>query len=216
MSAIDNIRATISKRGGLAPGNHFSVYMTPPGGGLLNLDLQGAITQAIRGDFGLNDLVNDPRDMAILCKSCSLPGRQITTLDYQSNKQIVKVPYSFINEDVTFTFHLTNDYYAKKVFDSWLAAVMDFDTYKVKYHDQFTTDVIIQQLDQNDIPIYSVVLEDAYPVTVNAINLDNSSENSTQEVQVTMTYSNFRKEGILESSLSIASQVIGQVANTLF
>lgn len=215
MSAVEQIKSTISKRGGIAPINRFSVYMNPPKGGLLNFDFQGLLTSAIQGQLGFNDLVNDPRDVAFLCKSCTMPGRQITTLDYQSVKQVVKVPYSFINEDVTFTFHLTNDYYVKKMFDKWVNAVIDIENYKVRYREDYCTDVIIQQLDQQNIPIYSVVLENAFPVSINSITLDNSSENGLQEVQVTMTYENFRKEGIIESTLSIAGNVIGQVLNTL-
>jgi hypothetical protein len=214
MATIDNLRSTIGKRGGLARTNRFSVYMNPPTGGLLNLDLQGMVTNLIQGDANLASMFNDPRDIAILCKSCTLPGRQITTMDYQTSKQPIKVPYSFINEDVSFTFYLTDDYYIKKMFDKWMETVFDSNNYKVQYKENFTTDITIQQLGNNDIPVYSVVLENAYPISVSSVTLDNSSENTVQEVTVTMTYENFRHEGLLESTLSIAGQVFGQIGNT--
>ena len=55
------------------------------------------------------NLIPDPRDISILCESVNLPGRQITTIDYQAERQSIKVPYSAMNEDVTMSFILTND-----------------------------------------------------------------------------------------------------------
>ena len=41
MSDIDKLKATISKKGGLAKSNRFNVMFTPPSGGLFNFNLQG-------------------------------------------------------------------------------------------------------------------------------------------------------------------------------
>jgi hypothetical protein len=102
-NSIENLKSSIVKHGGVAQENRFAVYMTPPSQTLFNVDLNAIITGALSGTFNARSLINDPRDIAILCESCTLPGRQILTADYQSIKQSVKIPYGFINEDVTFT-----------------------------------------------------------------------------------------------------------------
>ena len=75
------------------------------------------------------------------------------------------------------TWVLTNDYYMKTMFDGWLSSIIDMDTYTLGYKNDFATDVIIQQLNVDNIPVYGVKLEKAYPLAVNAIDLSNSSEN---------------------------------------
>lgn len=197
--SIDNLKSTISKRGGLAKSNRFQVIFTPPQGSLLGAEgLIGAITSG----GGIKSAINDPRDISLLCESASIPGRQISTIDYVAEKQSVKIPYTFINEDITCSFLLTNDYYMKTMFDNWLEKVFDSNSYRAKFKSDFTSDIVIQQLNSSNIPVYGIKLENAFPTTVAAIALDNNSENTIQKLNVTFSYDNYVPEGPLSSSLS--------------
>ena len=214
MNSIDNLKATIAKKGGLAMQNRFQIFFTPPTANsvksLLNKDIGSLV-----GDIAKNavsggkpgNLLPDPRDISILCESVSLPGRQISTIDYIAERQGIKVPYSVINEDISMTFILTNDYYMKKMFDAWATGIFDVEKYRAGYKKDFVTDVIIQQLNQQNIPIYSVRLEGAFPVTISAINLDNNSENTVQKMTVTLSYENYVPEDIIDTIKSTASVV---------
>jgi hypothetical protein len=219
MNSIDNLKATISKKGGVAMQNRFQIFFQPPTANsmksLLNSDpkvLVGSLAKnAVTGGSPLN-IIPDPRDISILCESVNLPGRQITTIDYQAEKQSIKIPYSAINEDVTMSFILTNDYYMKKLFDDWQSAVFDMNRYRAGYKKDFTTDIVIQQLNQQNIPVYGVRLEGAFPVTVSSINLDNNSENTIQKLNVTLSYENYVPEDIVDtikSSVGIAGAALG-------
>ena len=197
--SIDNLKSTISKRGGLAKTNRFQIFFTPPQGNLLSTQgLVGAITSG----GGLKSMVNDPRDISLLCENVTIPGRQIATLDYQADKQAVKIPYSFINEDVTCSFLLTNDYYMKTMFDDWLEQVFNTESYRAKFKKDFTSDVVIQQLNEKNIPVYGVRLENAFPTTITGIALDNNSESAVQKISVTFSYDNYVPEGPLSSTAS--------------
>lgn len=215
MNSIDNLKATIAKKGGLAMQNRFQIFFTPPTANsvkaLLNKDIRSLIgdlaKNAISGGAPKN-LIPDPRDISILCEAVSFPGRQISTLDYTADRQAIKIPYSIINEDVSMTFVLTNDYYIKKLFDTWSTGIFDVENYRAGYKKDFVTDIVIQQLDHNNIPIYSVRLEGAFPTTVSAINLDNNSENTIQKMTVTMSYENYVPEDIVDSTKSVANSVI--------
>lgn len=207
---VDDLKAIIGKRGGIARANRFVVIMTPPEATLLNKDWQGLVGSALSGNLGFGDLLNDPRDVAMLCRSCSLPGRTINTLEFQRQgyKNSVKVPYSYINEDINFNFMLTNDYYMRKVFENWQALVYDQNEHTIPYKRTYTSDVIIQQLDQNNNVVYGVKLTNAYPTSINSINLDNAQSDSLQELQVTMTYDDFTPEGTLSSIVSGLKEVL--------
>lgn len=127
MPSIEEFKSLMKDRGGLAMANRYRVVFSLP----------NAVRQRMQGPVG--------NSLNLMCDATGLPGRQIATLDYQAQKQVIKVPYGFLNEDVTFTFLLTGDYLAKKVFDAWSEAVIDFKSYRVKYMDDFTSTVSIYQ-----------------------------------------------------------------------
>ena len=99
------------------------------------------------------------------------------TLDYQAHKQVIKIPYGFMNEDVTFTFLLTGDYHVKKVFDAWSEAIINFSDYRAKYLvDHVSTIQIYQTLNDDGIPLPGDALPDqisgagASPITGNGLD----------------------------------------------
>lgn len=202
MSSIDNLKSLISKKGGLAKTNRFNVIFTPPSQSLFNLNPEQIFSSAISGNFSVKNLINDPRDISLLCSGASLPGRQISTLDYQAEKQTIKIPYTIIDEEVTLKFLITNDYYIKTMMDSWVGSIIDLETYKVKYKEDAVTDIIIQQIDEQNTPIYGVKLINAFPTTISAIDLGNENENSIQELSVTMSYDKYVPEGPVSSTAS--------------
>ena len=218
MNSIDNLKAVISKKGGLAMQNRFQIFFTPPTANsvrsLLNQDIGSLIgdlaKNAISGGSPKN-LIPDPRDIAILCEAVSFPGRQISTIDYIAERQAIKIPYSVINEDISMTFLLTNDYYVKKMFDTWSTGIFDVENYRAGYKKDFVTDIVIQQLDHNNIPVYAVRLEGAFPTTISAINLDNNSENTVQKMTVTMSYENYVPEDIVDTAFSTAATVLNSL-----
>lgn len=200
---IDTLKATIAKKGGVARTNRFNIMFTPPKQSLLNLNPEVLVGQLLSGDTpSVRNLINDPRDIAILCEQVSLPGRSISTSDIQMDKQTNKYPYTLIDSEINMTWTLTNDYYMKTMFDGWLSSIIDMDTYTLGYKNDYSTDVIIQQLNIDNIPIYGVKLEKAYPIEVQAIELSNSQENEVTKLEVSWAYDKYVVEGPLSSTKS--------------
>lgn len=208
MSDIDKLKSLVSKKGGLAKANRFNVMFTPPTASLLNGNLQGAIASAISGNFSAKNLVNDPRDISLLCDSVSIPGKQISTLDVQTVKQLVKVPYGYLTDDVSLSFLLTNDYHMKTMFDAWINNIVDNDKYCVAYKEDIVTDVIIQQLDEQNTPIYGVKLEGAFPVTMSEIPLSNESANTISRLNVSFAYDRYVPEGAISNTGSLIKSAL--------
>jgi hypothetical protein len=172
MSTIDNLKSTIGKHGGLARSNRFDILMIPP-------------AEAF-------DDIEDARDINILCETCSLPGRQIQTFEHTYFRQQIKVAESFINEDVSFTFNLTSDYFIKDIFDRWTNLIIDRNSYKKNYDSVYKRDVGIYQNDVKNKNVYGIKLINAFPISVQAIELD-SSAGEIQKVTVDFTYEDFEE-----------------------
>ena len=201
MSSIDNLKSTIANKGGLAPGNRFGVIFTPPSQSLLNLDVESIVGSAVSGNFSPTQLVNDPRDIAILCQSVTLPGSTIATYEEGLHKQVRKFPYTFIDDEVTMSFLLTNDYYMRKMFDNWMSNIVNKESHLLGYKNDYSVDVIIQQLNQKNIPVYGVKLEKAFPTAISSSELSQDNAEFVR-FEVTWAYDKYKPEGPLSSTLS--------------
>ena len=198
--SVEAIKSTIGKKGGLAPANRFQVIFAPPAVSLLNLNAENIVGSIISGGFSVQNLVNDPRDISILCKKTNLPARTIATFEDQRARQLNNYPQTFIDEEVSMTFHLTNDYYIKNMFETWMSSIFDTELYRVGFKEDYAVDVVIQQLNQKNIPVYGVKLEKCFPKGISSVELDNNSENTMQEITVTWAYDKYKPEGPLSST----------------
>jgi len=197
--SIDNLKSVVAKKGGLARPNRFNVIFTPPSQSILNLDVGSIIGSVISGNFEADNLINDPRDISLLCQSVTLPGRNISTFDHQDFKQSNKFPYTFIDDDVTISFLLTNDYYMRKMFDNWMSNIFSADSYIVGYKKNYAVDLIIQQLDQKNTPVYGTKLEKAFPTAIDSTELSQDGQEVVR-MSVTFAYDKFVPEGPLSST----------------
>jgi len=220
--SIDTMKSTINRRGGIARGNRFGVYISHPSksmNSLLGFNPATLLSNLISGDgVHIGDFIQDPRDMFLLCQSCTMPGKRISTTEASHNHNLSKKPYSAATDEVTMTFLLTNDYYIKKYFDMWQEMIIDTsrDHYKAFYKLDYCTDVIIQQLSaSNDIiPGYTINLENAYPIQVGGIELSEGSE-GLLELSITWEYDNFRSVGLVDGFEDVVGHMLGIGKDTL-
>ena len=147
----------------------------------------------------------------VLCKDVEIPGKQIMTLDRNVGIQNEKVVSGFATSDLNMSFYMTNDYGPRKYFDKWMSDMLDEETGNIQWKKGldgtkggFAKTITIHQLSKPqarvgfdlgilDInfdllgnSIYSVQLEDAFPITQNAISLN--SQGSIVELQVNFAY----------------------------
>jgi|TARA_B110000858_G_scaffold163645_1_gene189326 hypothetical protein len=220
--SIDTMKSTINRRGGVARGNRFGVYVTHPSksmNSLLGFNPATLLSNLISGDgVNIGDFIQDPRDMFLLCQSCTMPGKRIMTTEATHNHHNTKKPYSAATDEVTMTFLLTNDYYIKKYFDMWQEMIIDTSSshYKAFYKKDYCTDVTIQQLSaSNDVvPGYTIKLENAYPIQVGAIELGSGSE-GLMELSITWEYDNFRSVGLIDGFEDVVGHMLGIGRDTL-
>ena len=127
-ASVDRIKSIVSSRGGLARPNNFLVELPPLPG------------------FGR---ANEP--MNLLCRSATIPSKQILSVDRRIGMEFEKIAYGYAVDDVQMTFLLTNDYYAKKYFDRWKDLIIGEDVQVAAYKSTYQKRVVIHQL-RNSIP----------------------------------------------------------------
>ena len=171
MSTVDQMLAQFRSSGGTARGNRYRIIL----------------------DRGDGDKLN------ILCDSVTLPGRQIATSDYMTTMKSYKKPYAFLNEDVTVSFILTNDWYSWNYLKTWQSLVInDIDeqlgVYTVNTKDIYTRQVTIEHLNQNDEVTKVITLYAAYPTSLSSMELSNSNENQVLRCTAVLSYDNWKEE----------------------
>lgn len=206
-SSVDDLKAEISKRNGLARTNRFNVIFTPPSQALINTDLASIITNLVNGGFNKNQLLNDPRTLSLICESASIPGATIGTSEhtltggYPQKRAITKT-----FDSVDFSFLVTNDFYIRRMFDDWFDMIIE-DDYTIAYNEDYTCDITITQLDQNDKPIYGVQLINAFPTKLGAMQLT-SAAGGESKMTVSIEYDRYIPESGIGSTLSAVRNAI--------
>lgn len=174
MATIEDMKALIHRRGGLAKPNRFKVDFSGLSGKLV--------------EFNNDHFI----DLNILVDSISIPGRTITTTDFGAWRHTVKVPTGYVEDDIEMVFNITNDFASKRILDAWAGLVISEESYLVSYDKDYKVDLNIHQLDENDNSVYSAKIYGAFPISVKGLPLDNNSESAVSRCNATFAYDYFK------------------------
>lgn len=129
------------------------------------------------------------------CEMTQLPGRTLATADRKTYGPIEKVPYISTYEDVDMTFLIDGGLEEKYFFDAWLDLVNPKTTNNFNYKNEYSTSILINQYDMSNNLVYTAELLDAYPISVNQMDLDWSSD-SVHKLTVTFAYTKWNNNSI--------------------
>ena len=124
------------------------------------------------------------------------------------------MPTGFAAEDVNMTFYVMNNYTIKEYFEAWQNLVINQANFEIGYPAEYAQQVTIAQLKRGmslDLPIdkflgfnvdidirttdsisYQCKLLDAFPTTMNSIELNNELDGLVQ-LNVQLSYRNWEK-----------------------
>ena len=213
MASIDELKGLVSSKGGLARPNQFLVQI--PRFRTLNIpgisDFFGFSLPipSINDIPGIIDKNPTSRELDLLCKTASIPGKQILTRDRAIGMQPELVAYGYAVPDVSMTFHLLNDYGVMKFFEGWKRSTINEEVGEVGYKRDYQRDIKIHQLKRpisnkevkkgpfdlilgsNGNTVYTVILENAFPTSIQSVELTNDLD-AIAEVTVQLSYTNVR------------------------
>jgi len=115
--SIEHLKGVIGAEGGLAKSNLFAVQLP-----------------------GLGSTGN------ILCKTVTLPGKQLTYAERSIGGYNSKVGTGVMYDDVSMTFHVPNSMKVKEYFESWMGEVWNPETRRAGYFSDYAKTVEIKVL----------------------------------------------------------------------
>lgn len=208
MASIDELKGTASSKLGFARSNNFLVELPNIGGGSA---IAGFFSSFIPSVPGIFSPPTSTRELNLLCKNVTMPGRQILTQNRAIGAINEKVAYGYAVADVSMTFYVMNDYGVKSYFDKWMSAIINPETNEIGYKNNYAKPVKIHQLRKPLIgkstnvlgglaninigigggSVYSVELEEAFPTTVQDMSFGNEQD-GLMECTVQLSYTNWK------------------------
>ena len=137
--------------------------------------------------------LNQNRDavsVSLYCEMASLPPVNISTKSFKIFGPTYQRPVSaeYGGEGISLTFHVDRDMKVKKFFDEWTARVVDPDSGFVGFQDEYISTLKLKQLNERDEVTYELELLEAFPRSVNLLELNNSAQNQTHRLNVLFAY----------------------------
>lgn len=127
------------------------------------------------------------RVASLFCDAVSLPGINIATQPQRFYGEERQMPYERGYEPVTMSFYIDSSMELRTAFEEWINMIVDPNTRAMGYYKDYIrpVEIYIRNID-NSSP-YKITLHEAYPKTVNTIQLDTSSR-EIMKMTLTMQY----------------------------
>ena len=173
--SVSNFMARVDALGGPVKKNRFSVEVTPP----------TSMRSSIRAD-----------NINFLAKAVSFPAKTLAGTDFRyAGKYSIKVPYETTYENVAITLLNTGNYSPRKFWNNWFNHIQNNTTKNMQYYDKYVGSVTISHYLDDEESVdptkaaYSVTLHDAWPLTMNAIEMTwENAELMDFQVDINYTY----------------------------
>ena len=167
--------------------------------------------------LGMFDYAKMPRLLNMRCEAAQLPGRTLSTTTMKIYGIDEKFPYATSFDDITLTFIVGDDMKEKRFFDAWLNWITPTNNYDSRYKNDYSVPLVISQYSVKGEKTYSVTLVDAYPISVNQLDLNWSSDGA-HKLAVTFAYTrwyNNAVEGLTQEYFNMLSGTGTQTQSNL-
>lgn len=191
---IQELVSVIAKEGGIAKPNKFDVSIFfHLSQNIRDSDLNNYLRQ-----FYTRDNLNNAAQLKFLCDSASIPGVSFSSEEGRTYGPVVKTPYQTTYEDLQLGFICTANMKEKKFFDLWFNAISDPRTNNFNYLEEYCVTIQVKQYNEYAESTYNVKFLDAYPISMQPLELNWSSNDTPHRLNVTFSF----KKWITDDSLS--------------
>jgi hypothetical protein len=151
---------------------------------------------------------NIAQQLTLRCESANIPGRTLATADQKIYNITEKFPYQTTYNDMEMTFIVSNDMTEKQFFDAWVEFINPSTNFNFKYKGDYATSITISQYDDTNTLSYQIELIDAYPISVNQLDL-NWNADGYHKLTVTFAYTYWKNTNLVNTLQNIATEGIG-------
>jgi len=176
-SSIDQFRSSLSA--GLARPNQFFVNVALPS------FVTTKLSATIRSLFGVSEF---DTDLSLLCSEATIPAKRLNVSKININGINRTLPLNYEWDNITLTFIDTNKHLARTMFNTWMNGVSSPYSNTGKFYNDYIADIKINFLDKKNTTRDYVVMNEAFPVTINEIPLSWDSEEGYIKIAVEFAY----------------------------
>jgi len=126
-------------------------------------------------------------DTRYICEIAQLPGRNFSTMEQKTYGPVQKFPYWTNYNDIDMTFIVDDTMDTKVAFDTWMNYINPNTNFDFNYKETYVAEIVIDQYNVVGDISQSITLVDAFPINVNQLDLDWSSD-SFHKLTVTFAY----------------------------
>lgn len=164
--------------------------------------------------LGLVPYLGTSRRLNLRCEAAELPGRSIATTAMRIYGPEEKFPYQSTYNDVTLTFIVGDDMQEKLFFDAWMEWINPSLTFNMKYKGDYSVPLRVNQYDLDNKISYSIDMVDAFPVAINAMDL-NWSTDGYHKLSVTFAYTYWKNNSVEALGMQLLEAGIGSIIDSL-
>jgi len=147
------------------------------------------------------------RELSVLCADAELPGRHINTTAQMIYGVQRKMPYGVLYDDLTLSFICSNWMVERKYFDAWQSFITNPTNNYFNYYDKYKSDILIVHLDDVGTGHYGVLVEEAYPLTIQSQPLSYADNNNNLRLTVTFAYRRWRNASDIAQSKFVTNGI---------
>lgn len=157
--------------------------------------------------------VASSRRLNYRCENANLPGKTLATTELKiGSSPTEKYPYQTTFNDIDFTFIVDDDMNQKLFFDAWINYINPSYNYNFKYKGDYVSTITVNQYNVSNELTYSVDLYDAFPISINQMDLDWSSD-GYHKLNVTFAYTQWRNNSLQNLALEVVESGIDSISN---
>lgn len=117
--------------------------------------------------------ISSARNLTYRCETAQLPGRTFeTTPKKMGSAPTEYFPYHTNYQQSAMTFIVSDDMNEKIFFDAWMELINPTTDFNFQYKSNYAVDISVNQYDVGGNLTYSGVLQEAFPVDVNQLDMD--------------------------------------------
>jgi hypothetical protein len=191
----------------------FTTDLARPSRFIVNINIPRLISGPGSGSYSAR------QQLSLRCENANLPGRTFATMEQKNYGPVQKYPYLTTYSDMDLTFIVAGNMGERYLFDDWINTINSTYTNNFYYKSEYATSILINQLDVSNKITYCVELINAYPISMNQLDLDWSTD-GYHKLVVTFAYDYWERVSRVQypDSVTFASsaQDLRQTISDLF
>jgi hypothetical protein len=137
-----------------------------------------------------------------------------TTEQKIGSNPVEKYPYLTTFNDIQLTFIVDDDMNQKVFFDAWLNFINPQYNYNFRYKGDYATVITVNQYDVTNKISYSCNLYDAYPISVEALDLDWAVD-GYHKLRVTFAYTYWQNNSLQAYGMQLVDAGLAAVSDAI-